>query len=152
MSQDGCGCWVVECSWFSMKACAFIPDFSRLSGWRVEIFLISLLNACADLLLFSPPLSLYVCQSLKMYIKDPMVCQHSINYENVYSCIMIIMIVLKSIFQDFFYNHLHYAANCLQHIFSSGQGANMCKSCATHRALITCNMSCATWYGETAQL
>ena len=28
----------------------------------------------------------------------------------------------------------------------------MCKSRATHRALITCNLQCATWYEGTAQL
>ena len=28
----------------------------------------------------------------------------------------------------------------------------MCKSRAAHRALITCNMSCAAWYEGTAQL
>ena len=34
----------------------------------------------------------------------------------------------------------HCAANCLQHVRSSGLGATVCKSRATHRALITCNM------------
>ena len=42
--------------------------------------------------------------------------------------------------------------NCLQHECSSGQGAFVCKSHATHRALIMCNMSCATGYKGTAQL
>ena len=46
----------------------------------------------------------------------------------------------------------HCAKNCLQHVRSSGQGAIVCKSRVTHRALITCNMSCATWYEGTAQL
>ena len=32
----------------------------------------------------------------------------------------------------------HSAANCLQHVRSSGPGAIVCKSRATHRALITC--------------
>ena len=35
---------------------------------------------------------------------------------------------------------------------SSGQGTIVCKSRATHQALITCNMLCATLYEETAQL
>ena len=30
----------------------------------------------------------------------------------------------------------------LQHVCSSGPSAIVCKSCATHRAFITCNMSC----------
>ena len=44
------------------------------------------------------------------------------------------------------------APNCLQHAHSSGPGAIVCKLCATHRALITCNLQCATWYEGTAQL
>ena len=39
----------------------------------------------------------------------------------------------------------HYAVNRLQHVRSSGPGATVCKSHATHRALITCNLHCATW-------
>ena len=37
----------------------------------------------------------------------------------------------------------HCDANCLQHVRSSGQGATVCKSRATHRTLITCNTSSA---------
>ena len=43
------------------------------------------------------------------------------------------------------------AVNCLQYVRSRGPGAIVCKSRATHRALITCYM-CATWYEGTAQL
>ena len=46
----------------------------------------------------------------------------------------------------------HCAANCLQHVCSSGQRAIVCKSRAIFRALITCNMSYATWYEGTTQL
>ena len=45
----------------------------------------------------------------------------------------------------------HCPANRLQHVRSSGQCASVCKSRATHQALIACNM-CATWYEGTAQL
>ena len=45
----------------------------------------------------------------------------------------------------------HCAANCLQHARSNGPGAVVCKSRATHRALMTCN-KCATWYEGKAQL
>ena len=38
------------------------------------------------------------------------------------------------------------------YIHSSGQGAVMCKSRATHRVPITHDMSCAGWYEGTAQL
>ena len=44
----------------------------------------------------------------------------------------------------------HCATNCLQHVRSSG--AIVYKSCATHGALITCNMLCTTWCIGTAQL
>ena len=45
----------------------------------------------------------------------------------------------------FFYS----AVSCLQHVRSSDPGAVACKSRAIQRALITCNMSCATWYKGT---
>ena len=48
----------------------------------------------------------------------------------------------NSIFIFFLLQSPHCAANCLQHIRSSGHGAIACKSRATHRALITCNMLC----------
>ena len=41
--------------------------------------------------------------------------------------------------------------NCLQPVRSSGQGTIVCKSCATHRSLITRNILCATWYEGTTQ-
>ena len=62
--------------------------------------------------------------------------------------IMIIIIALKGAVQD----SPHCAANCLRHVRSSTPGTIACKSCATHRALITCNMLCATCYEGTAQL
>ena len=37
-----------------------------------------------------------------------------------------------------------------QQTASSGSGAIMCKLRATHRALIMCNVQCATWYEGTA--
>ena len=46
----------------------------------------------------------------------------------------------------------HCAANCLQQVRSSGPGAIVSKSRATHRALITCNLQRDTWYEWTAQL
>ena len=51
--------------------------------------------------------------------------------------IMIIIIAFKGAIQDFLQSH-HSAANCLQHVRSSGPGAIVCKLRATHRALITC--------------
>ena len=62
---------------------------------------------------------------------------------------MMMMITFKGAIQDFVQSP-HCAANCLQHVRSSGQGAIACKSRATHQGIIACNTSC--WYEETAQL
>ena len=64
---------------------------------------------------------------------------------------IIIIIVFKGATRDFLQSP-HCSANRLQHVRSSGPGAIVCKSRTTHRALITCNMLCATWYEGTAQL
>ena len=50
---------------------------------------------------------------------------------------MMIIIAFKGAIRDFLQSP-HSAANCLQHVRSSGPGAIVCKSRATHRALITC--------------
>ena len=64
--------------------------------------------------------------------------------------IMIMMIAFKGAVRDFWQSP-HCAAKCLQYVRSSGQGAIVCKSRATHRALITCNM-CAILYEGTTHL
>ena len=46
----------------------------------------------------------------------------------------------------------HCTANRLQYVRSSGLGAVVCKSCATHGALIMCNMSCCVPRGTKGQL
>ena len=51
--------------------------------------------------------------------------------------IIIIIIAFKGAVRDFLQSP-HSAVNCLQHARSSGLGAVVCKSRATHRALITC--------------
>ena len=51
-----------------------------------------------------------------------------------------IRIAFKGAIRDFLQSP-HIATNCLQHARSSGPGTIVCKSRATHRALITCNMS-----------
>ena len=43
-------------------------------------------------------------------------------------------------FEIFLQSH-HCSTNRLEHVYSSDLGAVVCKSCATHQALITCNMS-----------
>ena len=57
---------------------------------------------------------------------------------------MMKMVTLKGVIQDFLPSP-HCAANCLEPVRSSGQGAIICKSYVTYRALTTCNMVCATW-------
>ena len=47
------------------------------------------------------------------------------------------IMALKGAIQDFLRSN-HCAANCLQHQCSCGHGAIMCKSFASHGALITC--------------
>ena len=60
-------------------------------------------------------------------------------------------IAFKSAIRDFFQSP-HCTANRLQHIRSDGSGAIVCKRHATHRALITCNMSCYMPRGAKGQL
>ena len=63
----------------------------------------------------------------------------------------ITIIALKGAIQDLLQSP-HCAANCLQHVRSNGMSGTVYKSRVTHRALIKCNMLCATWYEGTAQL
>ena len=63
---------------------------------------------------------------------------------------VIIKIAFKGAIQDF--QNLPTAPRTLQQVRSSGHGAIVCKSRVTHRALITCNMACTTWYKGTAPL
>ena len=51
--------------------------------------------------------------------------------------IILIIIAFKGAVREFLQSP-HSAANCLQHVRSSGSGAVVCKSRATHGALITC--------------
>ena len=55
--------------------------------------------------------------------------------------LIILIISFKGAISDFLQSP-HCVVNHLQHVCSSGPGAIVCKSRATHRALITCNMSC----------
>ena len=65
--------------------------------------------------------------------------------------IITIIIALKGAIRDFLQTP-HCSTNCLQHVRSSGLGAIVCKSHATHQALITCNMLCAMRNERTVQL
>ena len=83
-------------------------------------------------------------------------CGHetSITCVHIYIIIItitVIIIAFKGAIQDFLQS-THSATNCLQHARSSGPGAIVCKSRATHRALITCNMSCYVPLGTKGQL
>ena len=61
------------------------------------------------------------------------------------------IIAFKGAIQDFLQSP-HCSANRLQHVRSSGPGAVVCKSCATHRAHITRNKSCYVPRGTKGQL
>ena len=65
--------------------------------------------------------------------------------------LIITLITFKGAVQDFL-QCLHCAANRVQHICSSGLGKIVCKSCATHQMLITCNMLCYVLSGTKGQL
>ena len=100
------------------------------------------------------PCSHPVCPTVsQMYISSRYVCvvpcSHPVCPTN--SQIIIIIIAFKGAIQDFLQSP-HCAKNCRQHVRSNGQGAIMCKSRATHRALIMCNMSCDVPLGTKGQL
>ena len=65
--------------------------------------------------------------------------------------VIIIIIAFKGANRDSLHSP-HCAANRLQHVRSSGPSAIMCKSRATHRAFIMCNMSCYVPRGTKGQL
>ena len=56
-------------------------------------------------------------------------------------CFIIIIIAFIGTIWDLLQSS-HCAVNCLQHVRSSGPGTIVCKSRATHSALVKCNMSC----------
>ena len=58
-------------------------------------------------------------------------------YVCMYVCMYVIIIAFKGAIRDFLQSP-HSAANCLPNVCSSGPGVIVCKSRATHRALITC--------------
>ena len=62
------------------------------------------------------------------------VCKMEITFIII---IIIIIIAFKGAIRDLLQSP-HSAANCLQHVRSSGPGAVVCKSRATHRVFITC--------------
>ena len=67
-------------------------------------------------------------------------CQQQLDWSPILApaeVIIIIIIAFKGSIRDFLQSP-HSAANCLQHVRSSCPGAVVCKSRATHRALITC--------------
>ena len=75
------------------------------------------------------------------------------EWKTLFLCFLIITIIItfKGAIRDFLQSP-HCTANCLQHTHSSGPGAVVCKSRATHQALITCNMSCYVPRGTKGQL
>ena len=73
------------------------------------------------------------------------------SYMIIIMMIMMMIIAFTGANRDFIQSP-HCAANCLHHVRSSGPGAIVCKSRATHRALITCNMPCYVPRGTKEQL
>ena len=89
--------------------------------------------------------------SHKTWRVTQMTLSYSVKTWRVTQIIIIIIIAFKGAIWDFLQSP-HSAANCLQHARSSGPGAIVCKSRATHRVLITCNMSCYMPLGTKGQL
>ena len=65
---------------------------------------------------------------------------------------MMIIIAFTGAIQDLFYNFLTAPRTVSNTVRSSGLGAFVCKSRETHRALVTCNMSCYVSRGTKGQL
>ena len=81
--------------------------------------------------------------SLSPYINISTGCLQKCTYRyNICIYTIITLIAFKGTIRDFLQSP-HSASNCLQHVHSSGSGAIVCKSRATHRALTMCNMSCS---------
>ena len=80
-----------------------------------------------------------ICNQVKGYV-DLITC--NAEAVNEFLIIIIIIITFKGAIRDFLQSHS--AVFCLQHVRSSGPGATVCKSRATHRALITgkCHVTC----------
>ena len=73
---------------------------------------------------------------------DMTLVSKAFNITTTTTTILLLLIAFIGANRFFFLQSSHCAANRLQHVCSSGPGAIVCKSRATHRALITCNMSC----------
>ena len=88
-------------------------------------------------LCFSRPITHGIC--LGVVIHSLIQPNHLLPYTSSFfmTIIIIIIIAFQGAIRDFLQSP-HSAANCLQHVSSSGPGATVCKSRATRRALITC--------------
>ena len=82
-------------------------------------------------------LSVAAHEIVQIHFWDTLACCWDVKQPTNNHIIIIIIIAFKGAIWDFLQSP-DSAANCLQHIRSSGPGAAMCKSRATHRALITC--------------
>ena len=86
------------------------------------------------------------CHRLSCLHKEQNVAEQQCRSQVVMMIPLILVVVimtLGSAIQDFLQSP-YCATNCLQHIRWCGQGAVMCKSHATHQAVIMCNMPCAS--------
>ena len=96
---------------------------------------------------YIPYFEVWVTTTTNIYSNDTTTSMDSYDTQNnvviIITIIMMMMITaLRGAIRDFL-QCPHCAAYCLEHVRSSGLGAIVCKSRATHRALITCNLQCA---------
>ena len=99
-------------------------------------------NAC-----MSVPVCMCVVSVCKCRCARVCLCQYIYVVVKVPVCIIIMMIIIIIIIIKIiafkcailgFLQSPHSTSNCLLHVHSSGPGATVCKSRATHQALITC--------------
>ena len=99
------------------------------------------------------PIIMIITVALKGAIMYPiiMIIIVALKGAIMYPIIMIIIVALKGAIREVLQSP-HCAVSCLQHVRSSSPGVIVCKSHATHRALIMCNLQCTTWYEGTPEL
>ena len=132
-----------SCHWYHCFCCFPFPLFSCLYFFHLSILMLPCLyfSSTSSLpLLTKQPTTLPQRNTLIIIITATTT---TIIIIIIIIVIIIIIIAFKGAIRDFFESP-HSAANCLQHVRSNGPGAIVCKSRATHRALIThkCHVTC----------
>ena len=121
--------------------CVFVTSIHPSRTWTSGSFESVRWNACVhrlDLSLSSHPKE-FLENEVRTHVNSKGKSTSTGNFlpRREFIIIIIIIIAFKGAIRDVL-QYPHSAANCLQHVRSSGPGAIVCKSRATQRALITC--------------